>query len=101
MATQVTINETAILERLAQKIAEYWDGRTIPVDVPNNAYWSDWEPASTGNESGDITSGGTGRQRVPGTYDAVTRITGYITAVAVGVTVQIDITYEITITNRG
>lgn len=101
MATQVTIDEVAIKERLAQKIAEYWDGRTIPVDVPNDAYWSDWEPSSTGNESGDITSGGTGRQRVPGTYDAVTSITGYITAVAIGVTVQISIDYEVTITNLG
>lgn len=99
MATRITINETAIKERLAQKIAEYWNGRTIPVTVPGNAYWSDWEPSSVTNEDGSVTS--TGRQRVPGTYDAVTDITGYITAVAVGVTVHINITYAVTVTNRG
>jgi hypothetical protein len=94
---KVKANEQKILERLAQKIAEYWNGKTINVSVPGGAHWSDWESASTTtDEQGNTVS--TGRKRVDGTYTQVTSIVGYISARAVGTNVVINIDYQITTT---
>lgn len=93
----VRVNEQKILERLAEKIAEYWDGRTINVAVPSNAHWSDWEPASTStDEQGNTVS--TGRKRVAGTHDRVSSIVGVISARAIGTDLTINIDYYVTTT---
>lgn len=94
---KVSVNEQKILERLAEKIADYWDGKTINVIVPANAHWSDWEPESTStDEQGNPVA--TGRKRVDGTYTQVTSIVGTISARASGTNVVINIDYQITTT---
>ena len=94
---KVKANEQKILERLAQKIAEYWNGKTIDVSVPGGAHWSDWEPASTStDDQGNTVS--TGRKRVDGTYTQVSNITGYISARASGTNIVINIVYQISTT---
>jgi hypothetical protein len=101
MAVKISVkaNEQAILERLAKKIAEYWNGKTIDVAVPSGAHWSDWESESTTDELGNTVT--SGRKRVEGTYDQVTGITGTIKASANGTNVEIEITYNISIQNIG
>ncbi len=97
VTVKVKANEQKILERLAQKIAEYWNGKTINVSVPSGAHWSDWEPASTStDEQGNPVS--TGRKRVEGTYTQVSNITGYISARATGTNIVINIDYQISTT---
>lgn len=88
---KVYINESKIRQYLAQKIAEYWDGKIINVAVPSGAQWSDFyiDPATNT------------RQRVPGSFDKVTDITGVIEATAQGEQVTFHIVYNVTITNVG
>lgn len=85
----VQVNEDAILKRFVEKLAEYWDGRTIPVTYKDNAPNPEW---SDGDENGN---------RVPGTWDAITSIVGTINATASGTDLKIDIVYEVTIENKG
>ena len=88
---KVRLNEAKIRQYLAQKIAEYWDGKIINVPVPSGAQWSDFyiDPATNT------------RERVPGTFDKVTDITGVIEATAQGEQVTFHIVYSVTITNVG
>lgn len=90
----VTIKEDAIKERIAQKIAEYWNGRTVTVSGGVGASWSDWYGENWGQEGGV-------RKRVPGTRDRVSAITGTIHATASGDTVTINIDYQVQIQNIG
>lgn len=90
----VTIKEDAIKERIAQKIAEYWNGRTVAVSGGVGAQWSDWYGENWGQEGGV-------RKRVEGTHDRVSSITGTIRATANGGSVTINIDYQIQIENVG
>lgn len=93
---KVRANEQKILERLAEKIAEYWDGKTINVAVPSNAKWRDYEPASTStDDQGNTVS--TGRVPVEGSGKKVSSIVGTISAKAAGTDVVIEITYQMNI----
>lgn len=88
---KVRFNDVKIRQYIAQKIADYWNGKVINVPVPSGAQWSDFyiDP-----ESGT-------RQRVPGTFDKVTEIVGNIEATAQGESISFNVIYTITITNVG
>jgi hypothetical protein len=49
-AISVTIKEDAIRERIAQKIADYWNGRTVKVSGGVGSEWSDWYGVNWGQE---------------------------------------------------
>ena len=83
----VHINEEKLKHYLAEKIADYWDGKTISIAVPSGAQWSDFYIDPTTNT----------RERVPGTFDKVTDITGIINASAQGNSVSFHIVYTVTI----
>lgn len=83
----IRINEEKIKHYLAQKVAEYWDGKIINVSVPSGAQWSDFYIDPETNK----------RERVPGTFDKVTDITGIINATAQGNSVSFHIIYTVTI----
>lgn len=92
----VTIKEDAIKERIAQKIAEYWNGRTVAVSGGVGSTWRDWK-ATGWDDEGNWT----GRTGVPGTVDRVSAITGTIRATANGASVTIEIDYQVQIQNIG
>ena len=87
----VRINEEKIKHYLAQKIADYWDGRTISIAVPSGAQWSDFYIDPETNT----------RERVPGTFDKVTDVTGVIHATAHADSVSFHIVYTVTIDTVG
>ena len=96
MEKTVTINEEKINRILAQKIAEYWNGREIEVSGGVGSQWSDWE-GEINEEDGTWKN----RKRVQGTHDRVQAIIGTIHATANGSTVVFNITYNIQIANVG
>ena len=86
MSIQVTVNEEKIKQRIAQKIVEYWNGRTVTVSGGVGAHWSDWSDATT---------------RGPGSHDKVTAIEGVIQASLNGNSIDFQINYTISIQNIG
>lgn len=86
MSIQVTVNEEKIKQRIAQKIVEYWNGRTVTVSGGVGAHWSDWSDAT---------------HRVEGTHDQVAAIDGVITASLNGNSIDFQVDYTITIQNIG
>lgn len=103
----VSINGEKIREYLAQKIAEYWDGRTVTVSGGVGSHWSDFayyerEREVTDPETGEVTiETYQQRDRVPGTHDRIDAITGIIHASANGTTIEISIEYQVSIGNIG
>ena len=92
----ISINQEKVAQVLAQKIAEYWNGKEIPVSGGVGSTWRDWK-ATGWDEQGNWT----GRAGVPGTVDKVSAITGTIHATANGETVTINIDYQVQIQNIG
>lgn len=107
MGIAVTLNEERIKEKIAQKIADYWDGREITVSGGVGAHWSDFEYIEVEQEVTDPDTGESTtetvqkRERVKGTHDSVSAITGIIHATANGANVNFTIEYFITISNIG
>lgn len=107
MEQLISIREDRVAEILAQKIAEYWNGRTITAS--GGAQWSDFDLYErtrqvTDPETGEVTTETYyQRDRVPGTHDRVNNgsVVGVIQATANGPTVEINIVYNIQITNVG
>ena len=103
----VSINGEKIREYLAQKIAEYWNGRNVTVSGGVGSHWSDFayyerEREVTDPETGEtITETYQQRDRVPGTHDRINAITGTIHATANGTTIEISIEYQVSIGNIG
>lgn len=101
----VTIKEEKVTEVLIQKIADYWNGRTVTVSGGVGAHWSDFdyfqrEREVTDPETGEVTTETyQQRDRVPGTYDKITAITGIIHATANGNSITFNIEYQVTIGN--
>lgn len=83
MADLLSLNEQKIKEKLAQKIADYWNGRTIEATGANGVQWSSWKSSETN-----------WRYRAPGTWDRVSQVIGVIHATASGDTVSFNITYQ-------
>lgn len=84
----IEVDENAIVERLVEKIAEYWDGRTINAPRKPGTPDQEW---SDGDEEGN---------RVPGTYDIIQSIVGTINATASGTDLIIEIEYNVTIKTK-
>lgn len=105
MEQLISIREDRVAEILAQKIAEYWNGRTITAS--GGAQWSDFDLYErtrqvTDPETGEVsTETYYQRDRVPGTFDGVGSVIGTITATANGPTVTIDIHYIVNVVNKG
>ena len=102
---KVSLNTEKIKTFLAQKIAEYWDGRTVTVSGGVGAHWSDFaqyerEREVTDPETGEVTTETyIQRDRVPGTHDKVSAIVGTIHATANGTSINFIIDYQVTISN--
>lgn len=102
---KVSLNTEKIKAFLAQKIAEYWDGKTVTVSGGVGAHWSDFayyerEREVTDPETGEVTTETyQQRDRVPGTHDKVTAIVGTIHATANGTSITFNIDYQVTIAN--
>jgi hypothetical protein len=91
MMSTIRIKEDKIKEYLAKKIAEYWNGKLIFVPVASGWQWSDFYiNPDTGK-----------RERVPGTFDKITDITGEISASAQGEEIVFYITYSVNIATVG
>jgi hypothetical protein len=90
MAVTKTIymDDDAIVKRLVEKIAAYWNGKKIRATY-TGARTPEW---SDGDENGN---------RVPGTHDMIESIVGTISAKASGTNLEIEIEYEVTIQNVG
>lgn len=88
----VTINENTARKAIAQKVADYFDGKSVTVTGGVGAQWSDyrWVDGKPGVS-----------ERVPGTHDRVTNIDGTIAATATDTGVNLCITYTIGIANVG
>ena len=111
----VTIQEEKVTQLLIQKIAEYWNGRTVTVSGGVGAHWSDFDYYEREREvTEEVTDPETGetstntytetyqqRDRVPGTHDKITAITGIIHATANGNSITFNIEYQVTIGNMG
>lgn len=101
----VTIQEEKVTQLLIQKIADYWNGRTVTVSGGVGAHWSDFayferEREVTDPETGEVTTETyQQRDRVPGTHDKITAITGIIHATANGNSITFNIEYQVTIGN--
>ena len=104
---KVSLNTEKVKTFLAQKIAEYWDGRTVTVSGGVGSHWSDFayyerEREVTDPETGEVTTETyQQRDRVPGTHDRIDAITGTIHATANGTTIEINIDYQVSIGNMG
>ena len=104
---KLSLNTEKIKAFLAQKIAEYWDGRTVTVSGGVGSHWSDFayyerEREITDPETGEVTTETyQQRDRVPGTHDRIDAITGTIHATANGTTIEISIEYQVSIGNMG
>lgn len=107
MEKLISLREDKVAEILAQKIAAYWNGKTIT--ATGSAQWSDFDAYErtrtvTDPETGETTTETyLQRDRVPGTFDKVNNgnVVGVIQATANGPTVEINIVYNIQITNVG
>lgn len=103
----VTIQEEKVTQLLIQKIADYWNGRTVTVSGGVGAHWSDFayferEREVTDPDTGEVTTETyQQRDRVPGTHDKITAITGIIHATANGNSITFNIEYQVTIGNMG
>lgn len=88
----VTINESTARKAIAQAVADYFNGKSVTVTGGVGAQWSDyrWVDGKPGVS-----------ERVPGTHDRVTGISGIIHATATDGSVEIRIDYQIQITNVG
>lgn len=101
----VTIQEEKVTQLLIQKIADYWNGRTVTVSGGVGAHWSDFayferEREVTDPDTGEVTTETyQQRDRVPGTHDKITAITGIIHATANGNSITFNIEYQVTIGN--
>ena len=104
---KVSLNTEKLKSFLAQKIADYWDGRNVTVSGGVGSHWSDFayyerEREVTDPETGEVTTETyQQRDRVPGTHDRINAITGIIHATANGTTIEIIIDYQVTIGNMG
>lgn len=107
MEKLISIREDKVAEILAQKIAAYWNGKTIT--ATGSAQWSSFDGYERTRTVTDPETGETRtetylqRDRVPGTFDKVHQgsVVGVIQATANGPTVEINIVYNIQITNVG
>lgn len=103
----ISLNAEKVKSFLAQKIAEYWDGRNVTVSGGVGAHWSDFayyerEREVTDPETGEVTTETyQQRDRVPGTHDRINAITGIIHATANGTTIEIIIEFQVSIGNIG
>lgn len=104
---KISLNTEKVKSFLAQKIAEYWDGKTVTVSGGVGSHWSDFayyerEREVTDPETGEVTTETyQQRDRVPGTHDKVTAINGTIHATANGSSINFIIDYQVTIANIG
>lgn len=104
---KISLNTQKVKSILAQKIAEYWDGRTVTISGGVGSHWSDFvyyerEKEVTDPETGEVTTETyQQRDRVPGTHDKVTAINGTIHATANGTSITFIIDYQVTIANMG
>lgn len=80
----VTVNEDKMREFIAQKVAEYYNGKSVTVTGGVGEQWSGWVPAGDGNWD-----------REPGTFKRITGVTGTINASASGSKVTITIDYQV------
>lgn len=100
MAVPITINEEKVKNFIIQKIAEYWNGRTVAVSGGVGARWSDHEwkwVKETDKTTGEVTCKRVSK-RVPGTHKVVSAITGIISATVVGDNrISFSVDYQITI----
>lgn len=92
----VTMNEEKFREIIAAKIAAMYNGNQVQFAADGiGEQWSDW--ISVYNDDGTFSHS----ERVPGTHDRVTGVSGTIHATANGGEVEIHIDYQIQIANVG
>ena len=83
---EITINETKVKQFLIQKIAAYWNGKTITITPPSGAHWSDheWKWVKEIDAQTNLEVCVRRSKRVPGTHRRVTSCKGVITTNIVG-----------------
>ena len=85
---QVYFDDSPLPERIVKAVADYLNGKPVPVSGGVGSAWSDWRDSIDG----------TGRRvRVPGTKKRISAITGTISATANGSSLTIDIIYQVQI----
>lgn len=103
--SQVTVKTDKLNEVLVREIAAYWNNKTVTVSGGVGAHWSDFAMyertcEETDPETGEVvTKPCMIRDRVPGTHDEITAISGVIHAIASGNNITFTIDYQVTIGN--
>lgn len=85
---QVYFDDSQLPDRIVKAVADYLNGKPVPVSGGVDSAWSDWR---------DSIDGKSGRVRVPGTKKRISAITGTISATANGSSLKIDIIYSVKI----
>jgi hypothetical protein len=85
---QVYFDASPLPERIVKAVADYLNGKSVPVSGGVGAAWSDWR---------DSIDGSGRRVRVPGSKRHITAIDGVISATANGTKLKIDIIYSVKI----